>query len=124
MIFILRFLILEPSPNHYEPQAGCRLFHPSVFSFYRKGALCVEDTPQSIVAASKVIDNEHDSTSDNATFSIMNQEWCWKHGNEAWRKKYGSQKLEDLIAGKLEIEPTTGVSEQDGNQGNLKENES
>ncbi|KAL8895625.1 MAG: hypothetical protein Q9192_003529 [Flavoplaca navasiana] len=124
MIFILRFMILEPSPNHYEQQADCRLFHPSVFSLYRKGVLCVKDTPQSIVAASKVIDNEHDSTSDNATFSIMNQVWCWKHGNEAWRKKYGSQKLEDLIAGKLEIEPTTGVSEQDGNQGNFKENES
>ncbi|KAL8877788.1 MAG: hypothetical protein Q9198_004263 [Flavoplaca austrocitrina] len=124
VIFILRFLIFEPSPNHYEQQAGCRLFHPSVFSLYKKGVLCIEDTPQSIVAASKVIDNEHDSTSDNATFSIMNQAWCWKHGNEAWRKKYGSQKLEDLIAGKLEIEPTTGVSEQDGNQGDFKENES
>ncbi|KAL9636543.1 MAG: hypothetical protein Q9204_002217 [Flavoplaca sp. TL-2023a] len=124
MISLLRFLILQHSDNYYEQQAGCQLYHPSVFSLYRKGVLCVEDTPQSMVVASRVIDNEHDSASNNATFSIMSQVWCREHANEAWHEKYGSQELEDLLADALEVEPTTRVSEQDGSQGNIEENES
>lgn len=103
MISVLRFLILENSDNDYEQQAGCQLFHPTVFSLYRKGVLCVEDTPQSIVVASRVIDNEQDSASNNATFSIMSRIWCRGHANEAWHEKYGSQELEDLLADTLEI---------------------
>ncbi|KAL8839338.1 MAG: hypothetical protein Q9176_004519 [Flavoplaca citrina] len=124
MIFILRFLILELSANHYMQQAGCRLFHPSVFVLYRKGVLSVEDTPQSIVAASRVIDNENNSTSGNATLSILNQAWCQEPGNEAWDEQYGTQKLEDLIAGRLEVEPTIRASEQDGSHDDIEEDES